>query len=323
LCGFFAAGSWCLLLQPVGTNSWAIVSLRLSFGWSCFRAPGIGTLLADQNSRIEPIDSAVRRWHEVILGWLRVSAMHTGTVIDTVDISSTVTRLKRLSLALPERAQHQLGPITYSRLMDLSIQRIAVMAHSDVQDELLVASRILENAKVYCRWENEHAIVMRRVAEQRRTRMQTHELLAATFELIHRKSLFAHLRDNHIQGQRREHLIRHFFTRYGYTRGVIIEHGIFLRSSASLACSSYLGTDLLHDAVFQQPLYDYEQMYAAYFNAYCEQLLVPQDAEWSLVARSVAYSLKCDLAVLRRTITGLANRLSVEDARRLDHDAWG
>jgi len=248
------------------------------------------------------------------------AAMHTG--IDSFDISSTVTRLKRLSLALPERAQHQRHQITFTRLMDLSMHRIEVMSRSDVQDELLVASRILENTQAYCRWESEHALVMKRVAEQRRVPLQTRELLSATFELIHRRSLFAHLREQHVVGARREMLINHFFAHHGYSRGVIAEHGVFLRSSASLACSSYLGTDLLHDAVFQQPLQDYEHMYAAYFNAYCEQVLVARDEEWSCVARSVAYSLKCDLAMLRRSIIGVANRLSVEDASRLDANEW-
>lgn len=247
--------------------------------------------------------------------------MHAGT--DSFDLSSTVTRLKRLSLALPERSRDLVGPVSYSRLMDLSVERIEIMAHSQEQDEFLVASRILENAKSYCRWENEHSHVMQRVAQQRRTRLQSYELLGATFELIHRKSLFAHLRNNHVYGERRERLVRHFFARHGYTRGVILEHGIFLRSSASLACSSYLGTDLLHDAVFQQPLHDYEQMYAAYFNAYCEQVLAPQDEDWSRVALSVAYSLKCDLAILRRTIVGLASRMSVDQARSVGDDTWG
>lgn len=245
------------------------------------------------------------------------------TNLDSFDISSTVTRLKRLSLTLPVHAENLAGPVTFSRLMDLSAERIEEMARSAEQDELLVASRILENTASYCRWENEHSLVMRRVAQQRRTPMQSHELLTATFELIHRKSLFAHLRNNRVLGKRREQLIHHFFARHGYTRGVIVEHGVFVRSSASLACSSYLGTDLLHDAVFNQPLYDYENMYAAYFNAYCEQLLAPQDEESSRVTRSVAYSLKCDLAILRRTIIGLASRLSVEDASRLNQDTWG
>lgn len=241
--------------------------------------------------------------------------MHAG--IDTFDISSTVTRLKRLSLALPERAQHLASPVSFSRLMDLSVERIEIMAHSYDQDELLVASRILESAKNYCHWESEHAVVMRRVAQQRRSHQQCNELLAATFELIHRKSLFAHLRQYQVYGKRREQLMQHFFAGQGYARGVIAEHGVFLRSSASLACSSYLGTDLLHDAVFQEPLQDYEQMYAAYFDAYCEGVLTPQDAEWGSMAQSVVYSLKCDLGVLRRTIFGLANKLSVHDASYL------
>ncbi len=246
--------------------------------------------------------------------------MQEGT--DTVDISSTTTRLKRLSLMLPERHQNQIGPLSFSKLMDLSIQRIEVMAHSREQDELLVASRILETAKDYSRWECEHSIVMRRVARQQRTYLQCRELLAATFELIHRKSLFAHLRRHQVYGRRREQLVRHFFSRHGYTRGMIAEHGIFLRSSASLACSSYLGTDLLHDAVFQEPLQEYEQLYAAYFDAYCDAALTEIDSGSFQVALSMAYSLKCDLAVLRRTILGLANKISVDDTRKLPDGTW-
>ncbi len=246
--------------------------------------------------------------------------MHSGT--DNFDISSTVTRLKRLSLMLPEHQLSFSGPISFTRLMDLSIERIEIMSHSHEEEELLVASRLLESTKNYCRWEGEHSLVMQRVAQQRRTQLQCHELLSVTFELIHRKSLFAHLRRHQVHGKRREQLIRHFFERHGYTRGVIVEHGIFLRSSASLACSSYLGTDLLLDAVFQEPLQDYEQLYASYFDAYCEAALAPQEGDWLQVAQSLAYSLKCDLAVLRRTIFGLANRMSVHDSRNSQSGKW-
>jgi hypothetical protein len=234
--------------------------------------------------------------------------------MDGVDIASTVRRLKILTLTAPPRAHQYVTPISYSRLMDLSVERIESMAYSQEQDELLIASRILENTKIYCHWENEHALVMKRVAVQRRLNLQSNELLAATFELIHRKSLFAHLRHNKVNGQRRELLVRHFFARHGYTRGVIAEHGIFLRSSASLACSSYLGTDILRDGVFREPLRDYEQLYASYFDAYCEAVLAPEDDSTAQVASSLAYSLKCDLGVLRRTIFGLANRLTVSNA---------
>jgi hypothetical protein len=238
-------------------------------------------------------------------------------LINSLDISSTVTRLKRLSLALPDRDRHFAGPLSFSRLMDSSVERIESMSHSEEKDELLVATRILESAKTYSRWEAEHAQVMQRVALQRRSHQQCNALLASTFELIHRKSLFAHLRQHNVNGVRREQLLRHFFAGHGYTRGIIAEHGIFLRSSASLACSSYLGTDLLHDAVFQQPLQDYEQMYGAYFDAYCDAVLTPPEADWSNIAHSVVYSLKCDLGILRQTIFGLANKLSVHDAEHL------
>ena len=233
-----------------------------------------------------------------------------------LDISSTVTRLKRLSLTLPPRTRHIHKPVTLARLMDLSVERIECMAHSQQQDELLVASRLLESAKVFSRWEAEHAQVMRRVAEQRRSQQQTHELLNATFQFIHRKSLFDHLRQQRVTGQRRELLARHFSSARGYSNSIIVEHGIFLRSSASLSCSSYLGTNLLNDAVFRAPLEDYQQMYAAYFDAYCESVLMPT-ATSAAIAQSVVYSLKCDLGVLRRTILALANKISAQDDDQL------
>ncbi|MGE0115695.1 MAG: hypothetical protein AB7T07_12540 [Steroidobacteraceae bacterium] len=237
--------------------------------------------------------------------------------IQEIDISSTVTRLRCLSLRLPERSQHLGAPVNFSRLMDLSVERIENMAHSHEPDQQLVASRIFENASSYCRWESEHSLIMRRVAQQRRSHMQSYELLAATFALIHRKSLFAHLRQHQVYGQRREQLMRHFFACHSYARGMIAEHGIFLRSSASLVCSSYLGINLLHDAVFQEPLQEYEQLYAAYFDAHCEVLLAPveEEVDSSHMAQSLVYSLKCDLGILRRTIFGLASKLPAFDAR--------
>ena len=236
---------------------------------------------------------------------------------NTFDIASTATRLKRLSLELPERAHLAARPISYTKLMDVSVEHIESMYHSDEQDELLVASRILESPKSFSRWETEHSRMMHRVADQPRSRQQSTELLSATFELIHRKSLFTHLRDHQVQGRRREQLVRHYLPGHDYTRGMIAEHGVFLRSSASLACSSHLGTDLLNDAVFQQPLQDYEQLYATYFDAYCEVVLTPPDADASQVTLSVAYSLKCDLGMLRRSIGGLANRLSMQHASEI------
>ncbi|MGD9842243.1 MAG: hypothetical protein AB7U99_04990, partial [Steroidobacteraceae bacterium] len=105
----------------------------------------------------------------------------------TLDISSTVSKLKRLSLMLPDRYQHFASPLSFNRMMDSSVERIESMSHSEEQEELLVATRILENTKTYCRWEIEHAQVMQRVAQLRRTHQQCNALLASTFELIHRK----------------------------------------------------------------------------------------------------------------------------------------
>lgn len=248
--------------------------------------------------------------------WLSVIAMATG--INALDISSTVTRLTRLNQTLPLNGKKSIKPVSLDRLMDFSAQRIELMARSSEADDSLVASRILESVRVYTHWENEHWRIMSRVADHRRSTQQCQQLLTSAFELIHRKSLFTHLRQNQVQGVRREQLMRHFFSGHSYSKGIIIEHGVFLRSSASLVCSSGLGTDVLRDAVFQEPLQDYERLYGAYFDAYCDQLL-GSDADESQMAGSMVYSLKCDVGILRRTIFCLANKLSLQENEYTPH----
>jgi hypothetical protein len=233
--------------------------------------------------------------------------------IENFDISDTATRLQRLSLSVPKSAQPHANPLSFNRLMDGSTERLTTMAHSTEQDEWWIASRILESTKSYELWEREHAEVMRRVAQQGRVKQQCNELLTGTFTFIHRKSLFAYLRQHHLGRHRREQLLSHFFSNQNQARGLIVEHGVFLRSSASLACASYLGTELLQDAVFCEPIKVYEQMYGIYFDCYCEWALMPPESADVEFIGSTVYALKCDLGALRQAITGLANKLSVQE----------
>lgn len=233
------------------------------------------------------------------------------------DLSSTTARLQRLSLRLPQRNGSAAVPLSLNRLMDDSMEYIGQMVASPLPEDSMVAQRIFECATTFSRWENEHAQVMRRVARQHRMPAQHRELLSGTFELIHRKSFFAYLRHNRVQGGTREILLRHFWPVQSANRGLIAEHGIFLRSHASQRCSSYLGAQVLRDAVFRQPLYDYEQMYAAYFEAYCAWVLAQAGGQHEQVTQSVVYSLKCDLGILRRTILELAARMPSEDEESL------
>lgn len=227
--------------------------------------------------------------------------------IISLDIESTITRLRRLVLPLSEQVERRV--LSFSRLMTESEGRLAELATHGSDEEQLVGSRILDTPSDRLKWEDEHAVSMRRVARERNSRAQHAVLLDASLAAIHRKGFFSYLRRNRVHGEQRRQLFVHFFCNRDYTRAVVAEHGLFLRSAASYYCDSYVGTDVMSNTLFEQPLHDYELLYGAYFDAYCESVLMSPDADWGEVARSMVYSIKCDLGVLRRTICGLVNAL--------------
>jgi hypothetical protein len=194
-----------------------------------------------------------------------------------VDPASTATRLLRLVVPLQEPSRH----ITHRYLMDESERLICTAAHCGQPLEEMVATRILDNARDYRRWECEHANIMKRIADERSSTLQKCALLSASLALIHRKALFEYMRDCEVRGQDRRLLMAHFFSHSDYSRAVISEHGNYLRSAASFLCSSHVGRELLLDDIFDQPLQQYELLYADYFRAYCDcalQSLRPQNA---------------------------------------------
>lgn len=192
--------------------------------------------------------------------------------------------------------------LRYERLMEASERRLDAAMHSGIPTEELVACRIFDNPRDFGRWEAQHAGLMRRIVVAPGTVARKCELLTASLALIHRKALFEYLQAGGAKGRTRERLIEHFHATVDYRAAVISEHGNYLRSAASYMCSSHVGTQLLLDDIFGQPLLEYEQLYADYFRLYCDVIIAPAgDAR--------AASMQPLLALLKRQVCAWRNAL--------------
>lgn len=200
---------------------------------------------------------------------------------------------------IPAHTEHRYR-FPLHHLMEASEQHLEQVAREGGFEEMQVAQRILEYPEAFLHWQHEHAQIMRSVAASSSMREQKRLLLSAALSLLHRKSLFEYLRDNHVHNHQRELLLMYFHGGNDYPRAMVIEHGNYLRSAASYLCSTFLGLRLLHDAAFARPLNDYEMLYASYFAGYSKLLLSQSGPDSKL--GMVVYRLKCELGQRRRRL---------------------
>jgi hypothetical protein len=159
--------------------------------------------------------------------------------------------------------------MTHARLMRESTDCVQSALRSDNDVEQLVASRIVESPDAFERWEREHSGLMRSVADYSVLRTQVTVLKQTTLNLIHGKALFEHLRKKEIRGAERAALIQHFYPNRGYTFAIVAAHGSYLRKTCSFLCTSYVGTDVVEDDTFLDPIQHYQDLYSQYFDLYC------------------------------------------------------
>lgn len=197
--------------------------------------------------------------------------------------------------------------ITCARLMEESEFRIADIAREGHSVQGDVAQRMLDDTRLYHHWESEHERLMRAVAAESR-QIQSVALRRACFGLIHRKAMFDYLRTNRITGRDRHAVFSLVFGDHDYASSVIKEHANYLRSASSLACSHYLGLQLMADRAFGEPLWRYEQLYAEYFRAFCSTALSPDEYKSAETLRTLLPYLKRQLNDLRRAILALSTR---------------
>jgi hypothetical protein len=188
--------------------------------------------------------------------------------------------------------------ISHSRLMRESTDRIESALRSDDVAEHQVAHRLSESPKTWQLWENEHSSLMRQVADYGRLRTQAAALRHTALRLIHGKALFEYLRRKSVRGTDRTRMLGYFHPTRGYQSAVIAEHGGYVRKTCSLLCASHVGTGLVHDPAFLDPMHHYENLYTEYFNLYCATLF-PTDGLESASERSLLPLLKHQLGEWR------------------------
>jgi hypothetical protein len=192
----------------------------------------------------------------------------------------------------------QRSAITYARLMRESTDRIESALNSDDDRENLVANRIFENPRSWQTWEAEHAALMRQVADYGVLRTQAAALRQTSIRLIHGKALFEHLRTQQIRGGDRARLLQHFYPTRGFQYAAISEHGAYVRKACSYLCANHVGSGVVHDPAFLDPMQHYEQLYSEYFELYCATLF-PSDGVDAACERSLLPLLKHQLSEWR------------------------
>jgi hypothetical protein len=166
----------------------------------------------------------------------------------------------------------QQSAFSHARLMRVSTDRIESALRSDDAKEHLVAQRILATPHSWYSWELEHAGLMRLVADCAGLRHQAAVLRQTALRLIHGTALFEYLKHRSVRGQLRASVLAHFHPTRSYAHAVIGEHTAYLRKACSLLCTSHVGTDLVQDAAFLDPMQQYERLFAEYFELYCSTL---------------------------------------------------
>jgi hypothetical protein len=169
--------------------------------------------------------------------------------------------------------------ISHARLMRESTDCVeAALASEDVTEQL-VARRVLESPEAFDAWEREHASLMRPLSNVT-VRRQIEGLKQTTFRLLHGKALFQYLRQNPVRGVQRRRLIAYFRPGRSYETAMIAEHGAYLRKACSFLCASHLGSEVVGDPAFLDPMQRYEELYTEYFHLYCSGLVgIGADAE--------------------------------------------
>jgi len=174
--------------------------------------------------------------------------------------------------------------ISHERLMRESTDRVQVALKSSDANEQMVARRILENPAIWSQWECEHSNLMRQLANCSVRHVQVAALKHATFRLVHGKALFQYLRGSEVRGLERTQAMAHFRPGRSYDNAVVAEHNLYLRKSCSFICTSHLGSDVVEDPAFLDPIPQYEELYAEYFSIYCKNLVGSGETDPSVVA---------------------------------------
>ena len=207
--------------------------------------------------------------------------------------------------------------LSHSLLMEESWTHVGAVAESGAPLQQQIASRVLDEPTRWRHWESEHSAFMHDVAGQPRAPDQLTALRRLAFTLIHRKALFEYLRASDGPGRRRHQVLALFYEGRDPANALLAEHSTYLRAACSHWCATHLGSRLMGDGIFLEPIEEYETLYAEYFESYCRCALTRRDDPQLKEERSLLPFLKYQLDQRRRAIL-MAPRVAPEmldDAR--------
>jgi hypothetical protein len=196
--------------------------------------------------------------------------------------------------------------LSHPWLMRESQRRVEEAACSPDVRQQLVAKRVLTDPSMQRIWEREHSRYMRGVADEWRRPRQLVALRSVAFGLIHRKALFEYLRDDAVRGEKRRRIVALFHGSLTYTEAVVAEHHRFLRSALSHLCAEHIGSAVVGDPAFDEPLRAYEGVYLQYLRRFCETHAWPWGSDDPQPA--VLQYLKLRLTEQRQAILALGDR---------------
>jgi hypothetical protein len=166
----------------------------------------------------------------------------------------------------------QRSAISHSRLMRVSTQRVEAALRGEDAKEHDIAQRILATPATWNSWELDHSSLMRHIADFSALRNQAAALRHMALRLIHGKALFEYLKKHTVRGEERRHIITHFYPSRMFDEAMVAEHAIYLRKACSFMCAHHVGTDVIFDDTFIDPMQHYEGLYTQYFDLYCSTL---------------------------------------------------
>jgi hypothetical protein len=192
----------------------------------------------------------------------------------------------------------QRSAFSHARLMRESTDRVEGALRSDDPKEHLIAQRILSTPGSWNSWELEHSGLMRHVADYSTLRHQAAALRRTAVRLVHGKALFEYLKTHNVRGHTRAAVLTHFHPTQIYEHAMIAEHTAYLRKACSFLCASHVGSDVVRDDAFLDPMKHYEELYAEYFDLYCASL-APGDGSETVSQRALLPLLKHQLGEWR------------------------
>ena len=182
-----------------------------------------------------------------------------------------------------------------------STDRIESALRSADEKEHLVAQRVLATPESWHAWELEHSGLMRQVSDFVALRNQAVALRHASLRLIHGKALFEYLKKHNVRGEARAAILVHFHRTLLYEHAVVAEHTVYVRKTCSFLCASHLGSELVQDPAFLDPMQQYENLFTEYFELYCSTLLPQQGAQSE--SQSVSESEPALLPLLKHQLS--------------------